>query len=239
VSKKKMLTQDEQKRAAAIAVLPHIKDGMKVGLGTGSTAEHFIKALAERVNLGLLRVDCVPTSKATADLATALGLNLVTLEDHPFIDITVDGTDEIDPDFRLIKGGGGALLVEKIVASSSRFMVVIADESKQVKKLGKFPLPVEVVPLGVKATAWKIERAFEAVKMEAKLTLRVRGGQPFRTDSGNCIIDCVCGEIKDPDRLDVMLNNIPGVVNNGLFIGICGIAFIGKADGTVEELKRA
>jgi ribose 5-phosphate isomerase A len=239
VSNTKSLTPDAQKRAAAIAVLSHIKDGMKVGLGTGSTAEHFIRALAERVNLGLLRVDCVPTSKTTADLAQALGLNLVTLEDHPFIDITVDGADEIDPEFRLIKGGGGALLVEKIVASSSRFMVVIADESKRVKKLGKFPLPVEVVPFGVKATAWKLERAFGMVKMEAKMTLRVRDGVPFRTDSGNCIIDCVCGEINEPDRLEYLLNNIPGVVNNGLFIGICGIAFIGKADGTVEELKRA
>ncbi len=186
----------------------------------------------------MLRVTCIPTSQATAALAQSLGLTLGTLEDHPFIDITVDGADEIDRDFRLIKGGGGALLTEKIVASSSKFMVVIADESKQVKKLGKFPLPVEVIPFGVKATAWKIERAFERVEMQAKLSVRMKNGSIFRTDSGNCIIDCDGGEIKQPDKLENALNNIPGVVTSGLFIGLCGIAYIGRADGKVEELLR-
>ena len=237
MSKKKQLTADEMKKAAALAVLPKVQDGMVVGLGTGSTANHFIDALGEKVKAGL-NIKCIATSTATAERARALGMTLTTLEDHPFIDITVDGTDEIDPSFRLIKGGGGALLFEKIVASSSRYMVVIADESKQVKKLGAFPLPVEVVPFGIKATAWKLERGFKMVNLEPKMTLRVRDGKPFRTDAGNCIIDCACGELKEEDRLDFVINNIPGVVNNGLFIGICGVAYIAHADGKVEELYR-
>jgi ribose 5-phosphate isomerase A len=238
VSKKKQVSADDMKKAAALAVLPKIQSGMVVGLGTGSTANHFTHALAEKVKAGL-KVKCVPTSEATAKLAQSLGLELTTLEDHPFIDITVDGADEIDADFRLIKGGGGALLIEKIVASSSKFMVVIADESKQVNTLGKFALPVEVVPFGVKATAWKLERAFKTFDMEPKLTLRTKDGKAFRTDAGNCIIDCACGEIKQPDRLEFMINNLPGVVNNGLFVGICGVAYIAKSDGSVEELLRA
>jgi ribose 5-phosphate isomerase A len=237
VSAKKAATVDEQKEAAGYAALKFIKPGMKVGLGTGSTANYFIRALAEKVRGGL-DVKCVPTSKASGDLAKSLGLELATLEEAPFLEVTVDGADEIDGDFRLIKGGGGALLTEKIVATSSRHMVVIADESKRVAKLGKFPLPVEVVPFGVKATGWKLERAFKMVGMEPKMTLRTKDGKPFRTDAGNVIIDCACGVIKEPDRLEVVLNNIPGVVNNGLFNGIAGIALIGKADGTVEEITR-
>ena len=237
MSAKKAATADEQKEAAGYAALKFIKPGMKVGLGTGSTANYFIRALAEKARGGL-DVKCVATSKASADLAKSLGLEIITLEDAPHIEVTVDGADEIDGDFRLIKGGGGALLLEKIVATSSRHMVVIADESKRVAKLGKFPLPVEVVPFGVKATGWKMERAFKMVGIEPKMTLRVKEGKPFRTDGGNVIIDCACGVIKEPDRLEVILNNIPGVVNNGLFNGIAGIALIGKADGTVEEIVR-
>ncbi len=237
MSKKPKLTADEMKKAAALAVLPKIQDGMIVGLGTGSTANHFINALAEKAKAGL-NVKCIPTSQASAKLAQSLGLTLTTLDEHPFVDITVDGTDEIDGSFRLIKGGGGALLLEKIVASSSKYMVVIADESKQVKQLGAFPLPIEVVPWGVKATAWKIERALKMVEVETKMTLRSRDGQTFRTDAGNCIIDCACGALKQEDRLEYALNNIPGVVNNGLFVGICGIAYIAHADGKVEELYR-
>ncbi len=237
MSASKAATADAQKEAAAYAALKFIKAGMKVGLGTGSTANYFIRALAEKVRGGL-DVKCVPTSKASGDLAKSLGIDLTTLEDAPYLEVTVDGTDEIDPEFRLIKGGGGALLLEKIVASSSRHMVVIADESKRVARLGKFPLPVEVIPFGVKATGWKLERTFKMLNMQPKMTLRVRDGKPFRTDGGNVIIDCACGEIKEPDRLEVMLNNIPGVVNNGLFNGIAGVALIGKADGSVEEIVR-
>jgi ribose 5-phosphate isomerase A len=237
VSAKKAATADAQKEAAGYAALKFIKPGMKVGLGTGSTANYFIRALGEKVRGGL-DVKCVPTSNATAKLAKEQGISLITLEEEPFLDVAVDGADEMDPDFRLIKGGGGALLVEKIVASSSRHMVVIADQSKRVDKLGRFPLPVEVVPFGVKATGWKLERAFAAVNVKPKMTLRVKDGKPFRTDGGNIIIDCACGEIGDPDRLEIILNNVPGVVTSGLFVGIAGIALIGKADGSVEEIVR-
>ena len=146
------------KQAAAKAALDYVKPQMKIGLGTGSTASHFVRLLGEKVKEGL-EILAVPTSEITRKLAQDLKIPLTNLENHPFLDLTVDGADEFDDNFQLIKGGGGALLVEKIVASSSRHMVVIADESKQVKMLGRFPLPVEVVPFGVKATAWKIERA--------------------------------------------------------------------------------
>ncbi len=237
MSKAKQLTADDMKKAAAHAVLPKIVNGMKVGLGTGSTANHFIHALAEKVKAGL-QVACVPTSEATAKLAQSLGLKLTTLEEHPFLDITVDGADEIDADFRLIKGAGGALLVEKIVASSSKFMVVIADESKVVKTLGKVPLPVEIIGFGVKATAWKIERVYKSLGMVVDMRLRTVDGKVYRTDSGNCIVDCTTTQIKDPDKLEYALNNLPGVVNNGLFIGICGVAYIAHANGKVDELLK-
>jgi ribose 5-phosphate isomerase A len=230
------VSADEQKKAAALAAFNYVKPGMKIGLGTGSTANFFIDELGARVKQGLA-VQCVPTSKATHERATSLGIPLVTLDQHPFIDIVVDGADEFDSDFRLIKGGGGALLLEKIVATSARYMIVIADKSKQVKKLGAFPLPVEVHSFGVKATAWKIERAFDQVGMKAKMTVRMKDGKPFRTDSGNIIIDCACGEIKEHEKLDFMINNIPGVCNNGMFIGICGIILVGTDKG-VKTLEK-
>ena len=230
------MTAERMKKAAALEALKLVKPGMKLGLGTGSTANFFIEALAAKVKKGL-DVKCVPTSKATKDLADKLGIPLTTLDAHPHLDLTIDGTDEFDPELNLIKGGGGALLLEKIVASSSAHMAVIADESKKVKTLGKFPLPVEVVPFGIKATAWKIERAFKFLKMEAKMTLRVKDGKPFRTDGGHAIIDCAVGEIKEPQRLDKLLNTIPGVLDTGLFTGICGIVFMGTPKG-VKEFKR-
>ena len=149
------MTADEQKKAAAIAALEYVKTGMKVGLGTGSTANHFIAALADKVKTENLDIECVASSRTSFQLASKLGLKMTTLEKQPRLDITVDGTDEFDGKFQLIKGGGGALLIEKIVASSSRYMIVIADQSKKVETLGKFPLPVEVVPFGINATAWK------------------------------------------------------------------------------------
>ena len=154
------MSADDQKKAAAIAALDYVKPGMKVGLGTGSTAAHFITALGEKVKGGL-DVLAVPTSRQTRDLAVKAGIPLTDLEKHPFLDLTVDGADEFDGKFQLIKGGGGALLLEKIVATSSRYMIVIADESKKVEMLGKFALPVEVIPFGVAATAWKIERGLK------------------------------------------------------------------------------
>ncbi len=230
------MSADSQKKAAAVAALKFIEPGMKIGLGTGSTANYFIHALAEKVKGGLT-VSCVPTSKATHDLAKSLGIALTTLDKDPYLAYTIDGADEFDPQFRLIKGGGGALLIEKIVATSSKYVVTIADQSKQVQKLGKYPLPVEVVPFGVKATAWKMEMIFDKLKMKPKMTVRMKDGKPFRTEAGNLIIDCACGEIGDPERLEVMLNNLPGVVNNGLFIGVSGIIMLATDKG-VQELRR-
>jgi ribose 5-phosphate isomerase A len=230
------VTADEQKKAAAIAALEYVQPGMKVGLGTGSTANHFITALAEKVKGGL-DVQCVATSKKTFEMAKGLGITLTTLEQQPHLDVTVDGTDEFDDKFQLIKGGGGALLFEKIVASSSRHMVVIADQSKQVKTLGKFPLPVEVVPFGVNATAWKIERALRICNLKGKLVLRLKDGKPFQTDGGNTIIDVSLGAIPDPERLATLLSVTPGVVDHGLFIGICGIILVATDDG-VKTLRK-
>ena len=230
------MTPDQMKKAAAIEALKFVKPGMNIGLGTGSTANHFIEALAAKVKEGL-DVKAVATSKASRDLAEKLGIQLTNLDAAPHLDLTVDGADEFDGEFRLIKGGGGALLFEKIVASSSRFMVVIADESKKVKKLGKFPLPVEIMRFGTKATAWKMERAFKILKLEGKMVLRVNDGKPFVTDGGHYIIDCAIGEIPEPERLDNLLKSIPGVIETGLFIGICGIVLMGTAKG-VKEFKR-
>lgn len=230
------MTADEQKTAAALAALDYIHPGMKVGLGTGSTANKFIAALAMRVKDGL-DIDCVATSKQTFRFAADLGLRMTTLEKHPYLDVTVDGADEFDPNFQLIKGGGGALLVEKIVASSSRYMIVIADQSKQVSTLGKFPLPVEVVPFGVNATAWKIERALRLLGLQGKLVLRLENGKPFRTDNGNAIIDVSLGAIPDPNKLSLYLTSIPGVVEDGLFIDICSIVLMGTDSG-VKTFKK-
>ena len=223
------MTADEQKKAAAIAALEYVKTGMKVGLGTGSTANHFIAALADKVKTENLDIECVASSRTSFQLASKLGLKMTTLEKQPRLDITVDGTDEFDGKFQLIKGGGGALLIEKIVASSSRY--IIADQSKKVETLGKFPLPVEVVPFGINATAWKIERALRINNLKGKLVLRLKDGKPFRTDSGNAIIDVALGAIPDPMRLATFLSVIPGVVDHGLFIDICGIVLMGTNDG--------
>ncbi len=230
------MTADEQKKAAAIAALEYVKPGSKVGLGTGSTANHFIEALAEKARGGF-DVECVATSRASFQLAQGLGLKMTTLEKQPHLDVTVDGADEFDANFQLIKGGGGALLVEKIVATSSRMMVVIADQSKKVNALGKFPLPVEVVPFGVNATSWKIDRALRLCELKGKQVLRLKDGKPFVTDSGNAIIDVSIGYIPDPRRLDGMLKSIPGVVDHGLFIDICGIVMMGS-DAGVQILSK-
>jgi ribose 5-phosphate isomerase A len=236
MSAKSQSSADDQKKIAALQALKLVKTGMNLGLGTGSTANHFIRGLGEMVKQGL-QVKGVPTSRATAELAQQLGIPLTTLNDHPFLDLCVDGADEFDDKLRLIKGGGGALLVEKIVATSAKEIVIITDESKRVKVLGKFPLPIEVVNLGVKATAWKVDRTFRTLGMNPKLTLRMKDGQMFNTDMGNVILDAACEEIKEPERLEFLLNNIPGVVNNGLFIGIATRVIMATANGT-EEITR-
>ena len=222
------------KKAAAIEALKFVKPGMNIGLGTGSTANHFIEALAAKVKEGL-DVKGVATSRASAELAENLGIPLTRLYENPHLDLTVDGADEFDPEFRLIKGGGGALLREKIVASSSRFMVVIADESMRVKKLGKFPLPVEVLAFGSKATVWKMERAFKILKLDVAISARTtQDGKFFVTENDNFIFDCAIGEIPQPERLDALLKSIPGVIETGLFIGICGIVLMGTPKGVIE-----
>ncbi|MFN3935465.1 ribose-5-phosphate isomerase RpiA [Parvibaculum sp.] len=226
------MNADEQKKAAAIRALDFVKPGMKLGLGTGSTAEHFVRALGERVKQGL-EIIGVPTSGRTAKLAESLQIPLSNLDDTPHLDVTVDGADELDLELRLIKGGGGALLREKIVATASSRMIVIADASKVVKRLGAFPLPVEVVPFGASVTARKIAEVAGALGCTGRMSRRAdEYGEPFFTDNGNFIYDCAFGEIRDADALAPALNRIPGVVDNGLFIGIATIAIVGTPSGT-------
>lgn len=226
---------DDLKKQAAQAALAHVREGMKLGLGTGSTAAHFIEGLAERVraDLGIIGV---PTSEQTARQATRAGIELSSLDETPRLDLTVDGADEIGPDLVLIKGGGGALLREKIVAHASERMLVIADESKVVENLGAFALPVEVVSFGLAATRIAIETAAGRLGLSGELTLRECAGQPYRTDSGNLILDASFGLISDPQALASALAVIPGVVEHGLFIGLASTALIAEAGG-VREIK--
>lgn len=230
------MTPDERKKAAALAAVAHISSGMKLGLGTGSTAKHFVDAVGEKVKQGWGLI-CVPTSEATRKQAESLGIRLTTLDETPVLDVTVDGTDEIDGELRLIKGGGGALLREKIVASSSRKMIIIADDSKKVAVLGKFPLPVEVVPFGLKATGSKIDQAFAWSGNKGPMNLRMRDGKPYVTDNGNVILDCALDRIANPEKLAAALSSIPGVVEHGLFIGMASLALIATATG-VETLQK-
>ncbi len=230
------MTPDEAKEAAAREALKHVRDGMKLGLGTGSTAAKFVAGLGEMVADGL-NVVCVPTSEATRQQAESLNIPLTRLDEEPILDLTVDGADELDGDLTLIKGGGGALLREKIVASSSRQMIVIADTTKKVDRLGKFPLPVEIVPFGVKSTAMKIEHAARWAGCGGELALRIRDGELFVTDNGNVIIDCSFGEIPDAQKLASVLSTIPGLVDHGLFIDMAGLAILGGPDG-VEVITR-
>lgn len=226
------MNADEQKKAAAIRALDFVKPGMMLGLGTGTTAEHFVRALGERVKQGL-EIIGVPTSGRTAKLAESLQIPLSNLDDTPHLDVTVDGADELDLELRLIKGGGGALLREKIVATASSRMIVIADASKVVKRLGAFPLPVEVVPFGASVTARKIAEVAGALGCTGRMSRRAdEYGEPFFTDNGNFIYDCAFGEIPDADALAPALNRIPGVVDNGLFVGIATIAIVGTPSGT-------
>jgi len=233
------MSREKQKKAAAEFALKLVEKDVKIGLGTGSTANYFIEAAAAKVQREKLNTIFVPTSAVTTALAQKLGLSLKNIEEVPYLDFTVDGADEIDPSFRMIKGAGGALHREKIVASSSRFVVCICDESKKVDTLGKFPLPVEVSRWGVNPTAWKIEKALQHLGY-TNVQMRLRAndaGQPFVTDSGNAIIDLKLENITDPERLENTFNNMPGVIEVGLFIGICGIVMIGTDKG-VQELTR-
>lgn len=227
------MTSDDWKQQAAERALTLVEDGMTLGLGTGSTAARFVDLVGQKVKAGL-RVRCVPTSEATRAQAERLGIPLITLDQQPFLDITVDGADELDSELRLIKGGGGALLIEKIVATASGRMVVIADASKQVETLGRFPLPVEIVRFGFGATRNMIEVLAADAGCRGEIKQRMRSdGQPFVTDSGNFILDCAFGRIEEPEALDEALKLIPGVVENGLFLGIADAAIVAGPDGVV------
>jgi ribose 5-phosphate isomerase A len=221
----------QHKQQAAERALDYLSDGMRVGLGTGTTAARFVDLVGARVKAGL-RLVGVPTSEATRMQAERLGIPLSTLDETPFLDLTVDGADEIDGELRLIKGGGGALLCEKIVATASERMIVIADASKRVQTLGAYPLPVEVVRFGLAATRNMVEVLAAEAGCQGSVWLRVSDdGRPFMTDSGNFILDCAFGQIIDPEALDEALKLVPGVVENGLFLGIADMAIVAGPDG--------
>jgi ribose 5-phosphate isomerase A len=225
------MSTDQAKEAAARSSLQFIQDGYVVGLGTGSTAAYFIKLLAERVKSGL-RIRGIPTSDRAGELAASLGIPLTTLDECQQIDVNVDGADEFDPQLRLIKGGGGALLREKIVASAAKQFVVIADATKRVPVLGRFPLPVEVIKFAKALVSKRIEA------LGAKATLRRDSkGNLFLTDESNYILDCHFGEIKDADGLAQQLSDMPGVVEHGLFIGMANVVLVAQGS-EVAKLRR-
>ena len=227
------MSTDDFKRAAAEAALKFVEPGMKLGLGTGSTAAHFVELLGAKVADGFDIVG-VPTSEATRELAERHGVPLTTLKDTPELDLTVDGADEIDGDLNLIKGGGAALLREKIVAFASKRMIVIADSSKLVRQLGAFPLPIEVIPFGKESTKRAIARLAQELGGSGKIDIRRAEDEcPVVTDSGHIIVDAHFGRIDDPAKVAAALNRIPGVVEHGLFLGYANLAILAGPNGVV------
>ncbi|BDA85121.1 ribose-5-phosphate isomerase A [Aureimonas sp. SA4125] len=224
------------KDKAARAALEHVEDGMRLGIGTGSTAEAFIRALGERVASGL-RISGVATSERTAKLCASLDIPIVTLEEMPALDLAIDGADEIDPALRMIKGGGGALLREKIVAAASERMIVIVDQAKQVETLGAFPLPIEINGFGMMATYLAIQKAAAALGLGGDIVLRKEGDGPFITDSGHLILDASFGRIPDSEALSAALHAVPGVVEHGLFLDLATFAVV-ASDSGVTVIKR-
>jgi len=230
--------QDRAKLAAGRkAIETYLRDGLRIGLGSGTTSHWFVRALGERVRQGL-NVSGVPTSTATRDLALAVGVPLLELNDIEELDLTIDGADEIDRAGRMIKGGGACLLWEKMVARISRRMVAVVDDGKVVEHIGRFPLPIEVIPYGWRSTERELRKVFARFGHEG-MPIRLRGGQhnPVITDSGNYILDCELGRINDPDHLAPCFNEIPGVVEHGLFVGIANEIVVGHADGSGEVLR--
>ena len=226
---------DKAKFAAAKRATQYVEDGMRVGLGTGSTAAWLVRCLGELVAAEGLKITGVPTSARTAALARDVGIPVVSLDEARWLDVTIDGADEYDGNLNLIKGGGGALLQEKIVATASDQMVVIADISKQVEALGAFPLPVEVIPFGWQTTKTLIEETLIGMDVLGRdVTLRLNGDTAYVTDEGNHILDLHLNRIGNARQLSLVLNQIPGVVENGLFIDICDAVVIGYGDGRVE-----
>jgi len=225
------MANDQEKETAARASLQFVQDGQVVGLGTGSTAAHFITLLGRQVNHGL-KIRGIPTSERSRQQAASLGIPLTTLDECQVIDVTVDGADEVDPQLRLIKGGGGALLREKIVASATKQLIIVADASKRVPMLGKFPLPVEVIKFARALVAQKI------TALGADVQIRLQpDGQPFLTDENNYILDCRFGQISNADALARKLSEMPGIVEHGLFIGMASIVLVANG-GDVVELRR-
>lgn len=231
---------DMAKKAAADRAVDFVQDGMRLGLGTGSTAAFMVRRLGERVRQEGLRVVGVPTSSRTAALAREEGIRVVTLDQAGWLDLTIDGADEFDPDLSLIKGGGGAHLQEKVVAAASDRMIVISDPGKRVARLGAFPLPVEVLHFGLKSSERHIGKALADLGYPAvRITRRQAGAAPFVSDEGNAILDLHLGQITDAYALARALNQIPGVVENGLFIGIADLVVIGREDGSTELIEAA
>jgi ribose 5-phosphate isomerase A len=227
----------EMKVKAAEAALAHVEDGMRLGIGTGSTAEEFVRLLAEKVHGGL-RIQGVPTSERTARLCLELGVPLKSLDELPELDLTIDGADELDADLTLVKGGGGALLREKIVAAASSRMIVIADATKLVETLGAFPLPIEINPFGRASTRIAVERAASRLGLSGEMKLRRAGDELFMTDGGHYILDASFGRIPDAEALSGELNFIPGVVEHGLFIHMASFAIIaGEAGARTLKAK--
>ena len=227
---------DRAKFAAARRASELVEPGMRVGLGTGSTAAFLVRCLGDRVRDEGLNIQGVPTSGRTAQLARDVGIQVLTLEDLPRLDLTIDGADEFDRDLNLIKGGGGALLQEKIVAMASDKMIVITDASKKVDALGAFALPVEVLKFGWQTSLALVKIRLEALDLAGKeISRRMSGQTPYVTDEGNYVLDLHLGRIADAAQLALWLNQIPGVVENGLFIDICAQVIIGHGDGTTSQ----
>lgn len=225
---------EKAKFVAAKQATEYVESGMKVGLGSGSTAEWLVQCLGEMVREEGLRIKGIPTSKRTRRLAQKVGIEVITLEEAKWLDLTIDGADEYDTDLTLIKGGGGAHLREKIVATSSDRMIVIADASKKVDTLGAFPLPVEVIPFGLPITKALIEETLSGLDVLGRdVTLRMKDDAPFVTDEGNYILDLHLKRIANPRQLSLVINQVPGVVENGLFIDICDVVIVGHGDGRV------
>ena len=227
-----MLSTDEIKKLVAEKAADLVKDGMVLGIGSGSTVAYFVEAIARRFREGLVCTS-VPTSSQTKLLAAKKGINLTELNDVSTIDLTIDGADETDHKLQLIKGGGGYLLQEKMVAASSRELVVIADNKKYRSVLGEFPLPIEVIPYGWKQVRTKIENQFGI-----EIKLREKEGKPFATDHGHYILDCCFKKIEDPAVLNLKLHLIPGIVETGLFVDMCNKAIIGYPDGSTQVIEK-
>jgi ribose 5-phosphate isomerase A len=224
------MTQDEAKALVGKRAAQLVQDGMAVGLGTGSTSVQFIKALGERVKNEGLKIRCVASSDASTELGRSLGMDVVTLNELPELDIYIDGADEVAPGFALIKGGGAALLREKIVASSAKKFVCVVDSTKLVEKLGKFPLPVEVIKMALPL----VEKRLSELGLNPKLRMLKDGSGPLLTDEQNYILDCACGVIEDPEVTAAEIRSIVGVVEHGLFLGMTSMVLVAGEDGVME-----